>query len=210
MAGTSIHSSEPAYPAYLFSYWADSAQDPYKRPLSRAVGKRRDLQKSLGGHSEAGGKGGTEEGHGQLASPTRATRGAQLEWQWGHVLTVPLPADDRHKVPDEDSVLQCGLCGTPRKAAAASRTAQGCRENEAKWFPKLRTWESMWHSASVSCSWASYPAATRRHSWNCCCPWPSPAVEKRSDLQKSLGGHSGCVHAGIQMSLTDNCRPNNK
>ena len=46
--------SEGAYPAYLFSYWADSAQDPYKRPLSRAVGKRRDLQKSLGGHSEAG------------------------------------------------------------------------------------------------------------------------------------------------------------
>ena len=139
---------------------------------------------------KSGGKGGTGEGHGQLASPTRATRGAQLEWQWGHVLTVPLPADDRHKVPDEDSVLQCGLCGTPRKAAAALRTAQGCRENEAKWFPKLRTWESMWHSASVSCSWASYPAATRRHSWNCCCPWPSPAVEKRSDLQKSLGGHS--------------------
>ena len=118
MAGTSIHSSEPAYPAYLFSYWADSAQDPYKRPLSRAVGKRRDLQKSLGGHSEAGGKGGTGEGHGQLASPTRATRGAQLEWQWGHVLTVPLPADDRHKVPDEDSVLQCGLCGTPRQVRA--------------------------------------------------------------------------------------------
>ena len=54
MAGTSIHSSQPAYPAYLFSYWADSAQDPYKQPLSRAVGKRRDLQKSLGGHSEAG------------------------------------------------------------------------------------------------------------------------------------------------------------
>ena len=46
--------SEGAYPAYLFSYWADSAQDPYKRPLSRAVGKRRDLQKPLGGHSEAG------------------------------------------------------------------------------------------------------------------------------------------------------------
>ena len=47
-------SSEGAYPAYLFSYWADWAQDPYKRPLSRAVEKRRDLQKSLGGHSEAG------------------------------------------------------------------------------------------------------------------------------------------------------------
>ena len=31
---TSIHSSDPAYPAYLFSYWADWAQDPYKRPLS--------------------------------------------------------------------------------------------------------------------------------------------------------------------------------
>ena len=54
MAGTSIHSSDPAYPVYLFSCWADSAQDPYKRPLSRAVEKRRDLQKSLGGHSEAG------------------------------------------------------------------------------------------------------------------------------------------------------------
>ena len=59
-----------------------------------------------------------ENEHGQLASPTRATRGAQLEWQWGHVLTVPLPADDRHKVPDEDSVLQCGLCGTPRQVRA--------------------------------------------------------------------------------------------
>ncbi len=34
MAGTSIHSSDPAYLAYLFSCWADSAQDPYKRPLS--------------------------------------------------------------------------------------------------------------------------------------------------------------------------------
>ena len=30
-------SSEGAYPAYLFSYWADWAQDPYKRPLSRAA-----------------------------------------------------------------------------------------------------------------------------------------------------------------------------
>ena len=34
---TSIHSSDPAYPAYLFSYWADWAQDHYKRPLSRAA-----------------------------------------------------------------------------------------------------------------------------------------------------------------------------
>ena len=33
----SIHSSDPAYPAYLFSYWADWAQDHYKRPLSRAA-----------------------------------------------------------------------------------------------------------------------------------------------------------------------------
>ena len=33
---------------------------------------------------KSGGKGGTGEGHGQLASPTRATRGAQLEWQWGN------------------------------------------------------------------------------------------------------------------------------
>ena len=37
MVGTSIHSSDPAYPAYLFSYWADWAQDHYKRPLSRAA-----------------------------------------------------------------------------------------------------------------------------------------------------------------------------
>jgi len=91
-------------------------------------------------------RGGTGEGHGQLASPTRATRGAQLEWQWGHVLTVPLPADDRHKVPDEDSVLQCGLCGTPRQVRARKSDknrvgpffvagCRGCYENSEnlKW-----------------------------------------------------------------------------
>ena len=34
------------------------------------------------------------------------------------VATVPLPADDRHKVPGEDSVLECGLCGIPRQVRA--------------------------------------------------------------------------------------------
>ena len=47
MAGTSIHSSDPAYPAYLFSCWADSAQDPYKQPLSRAVRKRKEVASAV-------------------------------------------------------------------------------------------------------------------------------------------------------------------
>ena len=47
MVGTSIHSSDPAYPAYLFSCWADLAQDPYKRSLSRAVRKRKEVASAV-------------------------------------------------------------------------------------------------------------------------------------------------------------------
>ena len=82
----------------------------------------------------------------QKASQETRLPMAQLEWQWGHVLTVPLPADDRHKVPEEDSVLLCGLCGTPRQVRARKSDknrvgpffvggCRGCYENSEnlKW-----------------------------------------------------------------------------
>ena len=42
-----VGTSDPAYPAYLFSCWADLAQDPYKRSLSRAVRKRKEVASAV-------------------------------------------------------------------------------------------------------------------------------------------------------------------
>ena len=66
-----------------------------------------------GGSASASGKGGSK---GKLQRV--ATWEQQLEWQWGHTLTSPVPAADAEKLPEEDSSLSCGLCGCVRKIKA--------------------------------------------------------------------------------------------
>ena len=80
---------------------------------------------------------------------------------------------------------RCALSHAVLHGAGRSHSAMNCLNEQHNLFSKAKA--ALHQQCRPICR---TPAFNVRHSWNCGRPWLSPAVEKRRDLQKSLGVHS--------------------